>query len=294
MPEVRLHSTTAGPDDGPLVILLHGFPEYSASWRRQVGPLADAGFRVLVPDQRGYNLSDKPPRIADYRIDRLAEDILRLADDAGRSRFSVVGHDWGGIVAWWLALTHPDRIERLSILNAPHPATLRSHMMRHPGQMLKSWYVGFFQLPGLPERLMRANGFHMAERSLLATSRPGTFSRDDLAGYRRAWQQPGATTGMINWYRALRLRPPLPTARVRAPTLIVWGDRDAFLDRSLAEDAAALCDTVQVKHLTQASHWVQHEEPEAVNRLLADFLHSDLPANGQGREAATAERAPAP
>lgn len=276
MAPVRLHMIEAGPPDGPLVILLHGFPEFSYGWRHQIGPLAEAGFRVLAPDQRGYGLSDKPPAIEDYHIDRLVDDVLRLADEAGHRRFSVVGHDWGGIVAWRLALSHPDRVERLAILNAPHPATLRGHMAAHPGQLLKSWYVGFFQLPGLPECLMRAGGFRMAERALTSTSRPGTFGLEDLARYREAWARPGALTGMLNWYRALRRNPLPPTGDIRCSTLIVWGDRDAFLDRRLAEEAAALCDDVQLVHLEQASHWVQHEEAETVNRLLADFLQDVL------------------
>ncbi|WP_207461680.1 alpha/beta hydrolase [Azospirillum sp. SYSU D00513] len=270
--EVRLHAVEAGPPDGPLVILLHGFPEFSHGWRRQVGPLAEAGFRVLAPDQRGYNLSDKPGRVEDYRIDRLAGDVLRLADGAGRQRFSVVGHDWGGIVAWWLAIHHPDRLERAAILNAPHPATLARHMAAHPTQLLRSWYVAFFQIPGLPERLATAARFRLLERSMRSSSRPGTFTEDDLARYRAAWAQPGALTAMIDWYRALRLNPRPSTDRVRVPTLVIWGDRDAFLDRRLAEAAAALCDDARVEHLDAATHWVQHEEPERVNCLLIGFL----------------------
>ena len=270
--EVRLHAVEAGPPDGPLVILLHGFPEFSHGWRRQVGPLAEAGFRVLAPDQRGYNLSDKPGRVEDYRIDRLAGDVLRLAERAGRQHFSVVGHDWGGIVAWWLAIHHPDRLERAAILNAPHPATLARHMTAHPTQLLRSWYVAFFQIPGLPERLATAARFRLLERSMRSSSRPGTFTDDDLARYRAAWAQPGALTAMINWYRALRLNPRPSTDRVRVSTLVIWGDRDAFLDRRLAEAAAALCDDARVEHLEDATHWVQHEEPERVNRLLIRFL----------------------
>ncbi|MBP2291511.1 alpha/beta fold hydrolase [Azospirillum rugosum] len=271
-PGVRLHVIDAGPADGPLVILLHGFPEFWYGWRRQVGALAAAGFRVLVPDQRGYGMSDKPPGIDSYTTDRLAADVLALADWAGCRTFSVVGHDWGGIVAWWVALVRLDRVARLVILNAPHPATVRPYALRHPTQAARSWYVLAFQLPRLPERMMAAHGFRMAERALLGTSRPGTFDADDLACYREAWGRPGALTAMVNWYRALRrgLRP--PNARVRAPTLILWGDRDRFLEQGLAEAAAALCDDARVVHMEKASHWVQHEEAARVNRDLTAFL----------------------
>lgn len=271
-PDVRLHVVDAGPADGPLVILLHGFPEFWYGWRRQIGALAAAGFRVLAPDQRGYGASDKPPGIGAYTTDRLAADVLRLADWAGRPTFSVVGHDWGGIVAWWVALTAPDRVARLAILNAPHPATVRDYALRHPTQAARSWYVLAFQIPGLPERMIRARGFRMAERALTGTSRRGTFDADDLAQYRAAWARPGALTAMLNWYRALRrgLRP--PALRVRPPTLILWGDRDRFLEQGLADDAARLCDDARVVHMEKASHWIQHEEAERVNRELTAFL----------------------
>lgn len=144
---VMLHTVMAGPSDGPLVILLHGFPEFWYSWRRQIEPLATAGFRVLVPDQRGYNLSDKPQGRRAYTPDVLADDVLGLATALGRSTFTVVGHDWGGVLAWHLADRHPERIERAVILNGPHLAAMRDYTLSHPGQMLKSWYVGFFQVP---------------------------------------------------------------------------------------------------------------------------------------------------
>ncbi|WP_448204636.1 alpha/beta fold hydrolase [Azospirillum sp. sgz302134] len=276
-PGVRLHVIDAGPPDGPLVILLHGFPEFWYGWRRQIGALAAAGFRVLAPDQRGYGASDKPRGLDAYTTDRLAADVLRLADQAGRRTFSVVGHDWGGVVACWVALTAPDRVTRLAILNAPHPATMGGYALRHPTQAVRSLYVLAFQLPFLPERMIRARGFRMAEHALTNTSRRGTFDADDLARYREAWAQPGALTAMLNWYRAMRRGHHPPTVRVRPPTLILWGDRDRFLEKGLAEAAAALCDDARVVHMEKASHWVQHEEAERVNRELADFLRETAP-----------------
>src|SRR5687768_9879381 len=148
---VRIHAVAAGPADAPLVILLHGFPEFWYGWRHQIGPLAAVGLRVLAPDLRGYNLSSKPAGIAAYALDALADDVLGLADALGRRRFAVVGHDWGGALAWHLAGRDPERIERAAILNAPHPGTMRDYARAHPSQMAKSWYVAFFQLPALPE-----------------------------------------------------------------------------------------------------------------------------------------------
>ncbi|WP_262028435.1 alpha/beta fold hydrolase [Microvirga sp. Mcv34] len=269
---VTLHAVEAGPDNGPLVILLHGFPEFWWGWRHQIGPLAEAGFRVLVPDQRGYNLSDKPESRRAYDLDRLAKDVVGLADALGREKFSVVGHDWGGLVAWWTASRYPDRVEKLVVLNAPHPAVAGSYMRSHPSQMLRSLYVGFFQIPFLPEAMLSANGHRSLKDALRRTSRPGTFSDEDLAQYEKAWSQPGAVTTMLNWYRALPFKPDIKDPIVQAPTLVVWGTRDRFLERGLAEASLALCRSGDVRWIETATHWVQHEEPEAVNAAMVGFL----------------------
>ena len=275
---ITLHAALAGPEEGPLVVLLHGFPEFWYGWRHQIGALAEAGLRVVAPDQRGYNLSDKPAGIAAYRLDTLADDIADLATRLGRDRFAVVGHDWGGVVAWRVAARFPERVTRAAILNAPHPATLRRYVRRHPTQALKSWYVAFFQLPAVPELALRMGGFWVLRRVLRRTSRPDTFSADDLRHCREAWSRPGALTGSLAWYRALRLSAPPETARVGPPVRIIWGDRDAFLDRGLAEAGAALCETAEIVHLPDATHWVQHEESSEVNRLLLEFFR-ETPAS---------------
>lgn len=271
---ITLHAAAAGPPDAPLVILLHGFPEFWYGWRHQIAALAAAGLRILAPDQRGYNLSEKPAGIAAYTLDRLAEDVLGLADLLGRERFAVVGHDWGGVVAWHLAERSPERVSRAAILNAPHPATLRRYALSHPSQLLKSWYVGFFQLPFLPELALRTGDFRVLRRVLRRSSRRGAFTADDFRAYREAWAQPGALGAGLNWYRAFlrrdaRAAPPAP---IRAPVRVIWGDRDAFLDRGLAEAGIALCENGKACHLPEATHWVQHERPDEVNRLLIDFL----------------------
>lgn len=203
---LTLSVAEAGPEDGPLTVLLHGFPETWWGWRHQIGPLAAAGLRVVAPDQRGYGLSSRPEGIAAYHLDRLADDVTGLADALGHDRFRLVGHDWGGLVAWWVAARHPDRLERLAILNAPHPDVFGAYARRHPTQALRSVYVGLFQLPGLPEALLRVGDCAALRRALTNSSRPGAFSPHDLDLYAAAWRRPGAITAMLNWYRALRLR----------------------------------------------------------------------------------------
>lgn len=270
---IDLHAVAAGPADGPLAILLHGFPEFWFGWRRQIAPLAAAGLRVVALDQRGYNLSDKPAGRDAYRLDTLADDVLGAADALGRERFAVAGHDWGGIVAWHLAGRSPARVQRTAILNAPHPATLLRHALTHPTQLFKSWYVAWFQTPLVPEWTLRAADFLALRTALRQAARPDAFTDNDLACYRQAWAQPGALTAMLNWYRALPLHAaPAEPARIAAPVRIIWGDRDAALDRGLAEAGAALCDRCEVFHLPDATHWVQHDAPAEVDRLLIEFL----------------------
>jgi pimeloyl-ACP methyl ester carboxylesterase len=270
---ITLHAAAAGPLEGRLVILLHGFPEFWYGWRQQIAPLGAAGLRILAPDQRGYNLSDKPAGAAAYTLDTLADDVLGLADASGRERVAVVGHDWGGVVAWHLAGRNPERISRAVILNAPHPATVWRHARRHPSQLAKSWYVGFFQLPQIPELALRAGDFAMLRRTLNRTSRAPAFGAADWPVYRDAWGQPGALGAMLGWYPALpHYARSLPPTRIRVPVRVIWGERDAFLDRGLAHLGSALCDQCEVFHLPGATHWVQHEEVETVNRLLIEFL----------------------
>ena len=270
---LRLHVVEAGPPSGPPVVLLHGFPELWYGWRKQLVPLAEAGFRVIVPDQRGYNTSDKPRGVAAYRIETLAEDVVGLLAAAGLERAAIVGHDWGAVVAWWLALAHPERVSRLAILNVPHPAVMRRHLLSSPRQMLRSWYVFFFLVPGRPERFLARDGFANLARAVRG-GRRGTCTDEDLAVYVAAWTQPGALTAMVNWYRAaLRSKGRrLPRLRVSVPTLLLWGARDRFLGREMAEPSAALCDDGRLEIFDGATHWLQHDEPDAVNDRLVRFL----------------------
>ncbi len=272
---IELHAVAAGPPDGPVIILLHGFPEFWYSWRNQIEPLATAGFRVIVPDQRGYNTSSKPRGVAHYSLSHLTSDVLSIADHLGQSRFFLAGHDWGAAVAWSVALLHPQRVAKLAILNVPHPSVMRRFLKTNRRQFRRSWYMFFFQLPWLPEAAFSAFNFKLGVRSLVRSSRPGTFSPEDLAQYRAAWSQPGALTTMINWYRAaFRYRSKFPDSNVHVQTRILWGERDAFLLSDMAHDSLRYCDSAELYTFANASHWLQHEEPARVSDLLIHFFRT--------------------
>lgn len=269
---LTLHVGEAGPKDGPAVILLHGFPEFWWGWRHQIASLAEAGFRVIVPDQRGYNLSGKPQGRRSYDLDLLAGDILGLADKLGLESFNLAGHDWGGIVAWWIATTHPERVRRLVAVNAPHPSVLGSYMRAHPGQLLRSSYVLFHQIPHVPEMLMRAGGYRLLKDALAKSARPGTFTEADFAVYQEAWDRPGALTAMVNWYRAIPLTSGKPfRGRLSMPVLVIWGRQDSFMESGIAEESLKLCDRGNLHWFEDATHWVHLEEPQAVSAALKAF-----------------------
>jgi epoxide hydrolase 4 len=270
---VGLHAVASGAKDGPVVILLHGFPEFWYGWRRQIEPLAAVGFRVIVPDQRGYNLSSKPSGVAAYALPELVSDVIAISDQLGQQKIFLAGHDWGAAVAWSTALLHPQRIAKLVVLNVPHPAVMRKFVSARPRQLLRSWYMFFFQFPWLPEALFSAFNFRLGARALLRSSRPGTFSDEDLAQYRAAWSQPHSITSMINWYRALfRVRVKFPDKIVRVPTRILWGERDAFLVAEMAQESLRYCTNAELFTFADATHWLQHEEPARVSELLIEFF----------------------
>jgi epoxide hydrolase 4 len=271
---VRLHYVEAG--HGSLVVLLHGFPEFWYSWRLQIPALAEAGFRVIAPDMRGYNLSEKPPGIASYAIERLADDVRGLVHHAGERRAAVVGHDWGGGVAWYTPMRHPELVTKLAVLNAPHPAAF-AREIRSPAQALRSWYMFFFQLPGLPEAGLRAGNFRVLDQTLRRDPvRPDAFSEADIRRYKRAMGRPGALTASINYYRAMIRRGPAGVQRlvrrIDVPTLLIWGERDRYLGPKLTEGLDEWVPDLRVERIPDASHWVQIDAPERVNRLLIDFL----------------------
>jgi pimeloyl-ACP methyl ester carboxylesterase len=271
---VRLHYVEVG--SGPPVILLHGFPEFWYSWRHQLPALAQAGLRAVAPDLRGYNLSDKPPGVRSYRLDLLVGDLVGLIRHLGDRKASVVGHDWGGVLAWHLAMYHPDVVERLVILNAPHPAAFQRELHTWQ-QLLKSWYIFLFQVPGLAEQLFTAGDFDLLERMLRRQPvNTNAFTLEDVRLYKHALARPGALTAALNYYRALGsalLQQVHHPPTVSVPTLLLWGERDNYLSPRLTEGLQAWVPNLSVVRFPDVSHWIQNDAPEPVNRLMVEFLH---------------------
>jgi pimeloyl-ACP methyl ester carboxylesterase len=276
LPGLRLHTVVAGPERGPLVVMLHGFPEFWYCWRHQIGPLAEAGFRVIAPDQRGYNLSGKMPP---FDLQTVAGDVVHLIAAAGYDSAHVVGHDWGGAVAWAVAAWHPERVRRLAVLNLPHPLAMSEALARmNLRQYLRSWYVGLFQIPGLPEWGLRRDDFAILRRLLSGKVRPRAFTAEDLTRYAQAWSQPGALSAMLGWYRAVwRTRRQVEArqakfSRIAAPTLILWGERDIALGVELAEASMAYLANGRLVRFPNSTHWLPAEPPHQVTSHLLDHL----------------------
>lgn len=305
---IRLHYAEMRPDgdleSAPLAILLHGFPEYWWSWRMQMPALAAAGYWVVAPDLRGYNLSDAPSDVDDYRMELLTEDVAQLLRHCGRERAVVVGHDWGGAIAWQLAMDRPQSVERLIVMNAPHPARMAEAFAGRPnlGQIRRSWYVFVFQIPRLPERWLATNDYERVGWILRdSAAHPDSFPPEVMSEYRRAVARNGLS-GPLHYYRAAiragandaRTRigerfsavgdaldsvfgkstvEPMTFPTISSPTLLLWGERDSALGKELTEDMDSLFSgPFEITYLPDCAHWVQQECPEDVNRLMLEFL----------------------
>jgi len=282
---IRLHYVEAG--EGPPVVLLHGFPEFWYGWRRQIPFLVGAGCRVIVPDLRGYNRSDRPRGVGSYGLETIVEDVVGLLEALGVSSAVWVGHDWGGAVAWYGAMRHPEAMRRLVVLNSPHPVALARMLRRSPTQLLRFTYAGFFQLPWIPEALLANRRF--LRRVLRAGPAPG---EDDLTRYLEAFPDRGSLTGPLNYYRAAVRRPPGRAAPITLPTLVVWGDRDPFLDARLTEGMERGVEDLRVVHLPHAGHWLHQRNAGEVNRAIHAFLADDREELSQ-RERRSGEGDPA-
>ncbi len=283
---MRLHYAAAGDPAHPLVLFLHGFPEFWYAWREQLAHFGTTHFAV-APDLRGYNLSSKPDEVSAYAVKHLVEDVRQLAGALGASApFTLVGHDWGGAVAWAFAIAHPQLLDRLIIINAPHPSVFARQLRENPAQQQASQYMLRFREPGA-ETALAANDHAMLVRALTATAAPGAFNDADLAAYRRAWSQPGALTGGLNYYRASRIGPPGRNgepaasflapgmARVEVPTLVIWGARDHALLPGNLDGLDTFVPRLTIERIPDATHWVVHEKPAEVNRLLRRFLSGE-------------------
>jgi pimeloyl-ACP methyl ester carboxylesterase len=271
---IQLHVVQAGPKSGIPIMLLHGFPEFWYGWRKQISALAQAGCRVIVPDQRGYNLSDRPRGLKAYCVDSLVEDIVGLIHALEYEKVNLVGHDWGAGVAWMMGIKHPEKLHRLGIINVPHPAVIRRFLQRDFEQMRRSLYALFFQLPWVPEMVLSAGNWNVMANGIRRSARPNAFTDEDIEKYKEAWSLPGAMTAMLNWYRAaFRYRPQITNdLRVHVRTLILWGVNDVALSRRMARPSLDYCDDGNLIFFPDATHWVQQEEADEVNRHLLNFI----------------------
>jgi pimeloyl-ACP methyl ester carboxylesterase len=258
-----------------VALLLHGFPENRSSWRHQMAPLAALGWRVVAPDMRGYGGSSRPLETSAYGIDHLVADAAALFDALGARQRLLIGHDWGAFVAWSFALAKARPLDGLVVMNVPHPKVFRDVLRRSPEQRRRSWYIGFFQLPWLPDRLLAANKAWLVGRAFLNMARDKrAFPKEVIDAYRAAAAEPGATTAMLAYYRAnmRNLSARSRSERITVPTLMIWGEADTALGVELTEGYGPLVADFTLHRLPGVSHWVQQEAPGEVNQQLAAWL----------------------
>ena len=283
--ELKLHYAASGPNDSHLVLFLHGFPEFWYAWRHQLTALGDK-YLCVAPDLPGYNLSSKPPEVARYRTKRLIEDVVAFSKNFSRGKkFTLVAHDWGGALAWAFAIKHPDLIDRLVIINAVHPGAFQREMAKNPAQAAASQYNHDLRADGAEARYA-ANDFALVWRSLAKTAEAGHLSATDRAAFVKAWSEPGALTGMFNWYRAMRLEPPKDVSAattpdlysddalmVRVPTSVIWGMQDTSLLPGCVEGLERWVPDCDVRRVPDGSHWIVYEKPQLINESLRDWIN---------------------
>ena len=275
---IKIHYVTLGDRGKPLIILLHGFPEFWYAWRTQIPELAKH-FNVVAPDMRGYNDSDKPKGARSYVMDLLVNDVKELIRHAGHETATIIGHDWGGSVAWRLALDYPSVVNKLIVLNSPYPSIFAHHLKTNPGQMLKSWYMFFYQIPVIPEILIRRTMYSFLKKTMQGWAyNKSAFTEEDLQRYVEAFKKPGTITATINYYRAaFRYKERKGEGgQIQSPTLVIWGKNDRALGVELTKGMEKyFTNSFEIKYIDHCSHWVQHEYPELVNSYILDFLKTD-------------------
>ena len=281
---VRLHYATAGK--GKLIMFVHGFPEFWYEWKNQ---LAEFGrtHQAVAPDMRGYNLSSKPAEVEQYQVKYMVEDLRQLAEKLGHKKFTLVAHDWGGAIAWAFAIAHPDYLEKLVIINAPHPGVFQRELRDNPAQQKASQYMLMFRSPQAEQTLSANNYAALVQVVLGEGLKAGHFTEEDKKAYIEAWSQPGALTGGLNYYRAARVGPPaagseakgdlasgmtLPSLEVKVPTLVIWGEKDTALLTGNLEGLDKFVPNLTIKRIPEGTHWVIHEKPELVNSYIRDFI----------------------
>jgi pimeloyl-ACP methyl ester carboxylesterase len=281
--ELKLHYAASGPEDGHLLLFLHGYPEFWYAWRHQLADLGDA-YHCVAPDLPGYNLSSKPVEVARYRTKRLIQDVAAFAAQFSRKRkFTLVAHDWGGALAWAFAIKHPELLERLIIINAVHPGAFQREIARNPAQGAASQYIHEIRAEGSETRYA-ANDYALLWRSLEKTAEAGHLTAADRAAFVSAWSQSGALTGMFNWYRAMRMDPPKAGGQaqaelyddeqlmVRVPARVMWGMQDTALLPGCVEGLERWVPNLDVRHVPDGSHWIVYEKPQLVSETIRNWL----------------------
>jgi pimeloyl-ACP methyl ester carboxylesterase len=282
---IKIHYVETGK--GKTILFLHGFPEFWYSWKDQLAAFGKH-YHAVAMDMRGYNLSDRPANVEDYRIPLLVEDVRALLEHLSHGKRAVlVGHDWGGVIAWAFALAHPDYLDKLIIVNAPHPAIFMRELTTNPDQQKASAYMNFFKSPAA-ETMLSANHYSaLASAVLNSAASPTAFTEEDRRAYVECWSRPGGLTGGLNYYRASGIGPPagssgaaphsdllamLPSLEVKPPTLVIWGMKDTALLAGNLNGMEKYVPHLTVKQIAEGSHWVVHEQPEVVNRAIREFL----------------------
>jgi pimeloyl-ACP methyl ester carboxylesterase len=269
--KVKLHYVTQG--DGPLMLMLHGFPEFWYSWRHQI-PVFAQNYKVVALDLRGYNESEKPKVQSAYVMDEFVQDVEGVIRGLGYDSCILVGHDWGGAIAWNFAYSHPDMVEKLIVLNLPHPAKFAQGLTT-PQQLLRSYYIFVFQLPGLPEFFLQASDYQVIVKVIQGTAfNKNAFTTADLEAYKDAASKRGAITAMLNYYRNIFQQRILNTQWriLETPTLMIWGEQDTALGKELTDGTEEYVRNLQIKYIPNSGHWVQQEQPELVTQYMQEFL----------------------
>ena len=268
---IRLHCVTQG--EGPLMLMLHGFPELWYSWRHQIPEFAK-DYKVVALDLRGYNDSDKPSEQSAYVMSELIKDVEGVIQGLGYDRCVFVGHDWGGAIAWCFAYAYPEMVERLIVMNIPHPAKF-AEGLRTPQQLMRSWYTFFFQVPVLPELVLQAFDYEAIGNALIGMAvDKSTFTPTDIEAYKDAAAKRGALTAMLNYYRnAFTSFQQQDWSLLDVPTLMIWGEEDAALGKELTYGTQEFVRDCQIRYIPNCSHWVQQERPELVNQYMREFLN---------------------
>ena len=280
---VRLHYATAG--NGKLIMFVHGFPEFWYEWKNQLAEFS-RDYQAVAPDMRGYNLSSKPAEVEKYQVKYLVEDLRALAESLGHKKFILVAHDWGGAVAWAFAIAHPEYLEKLVIINAPHPGVFQRELRENPDQQKASQYMLIFRSPQA-EQVLSANNYAALVQIVLGEGlKKGHFTEEDRKAYLEAWSQPGALTGGLNYYRAARVGPPteedgkepanfaagLPSLMVKVPTLVIWGEKDTALLTGNLVGLDKYVPDLTIKRIPDGTHWVIHEKPDLINSYIREFI----------------------